>query len=293
MSPCRPSVDPTSTAARALVRVAATLGERIRVERLRRGWTLAELGAAAGLSRSAVHAAEAGRPASLDTYIRLATALGLRPQFDLVDPRAARHRPSLGADLVHSAMGEAEAMQLRSLGFRVAVDEPYQHFQFAGRADVVAWSEAERWLLHLENRTRFPDMQDMAGSFNAKRAYLAASMAERLGIRRWQSVTHVMVALWSSEVLHAIRLRPATFRALGPDDPGAFAQWWSGVPPPHGTSTTLVVFDPMPGRRASRRRFVGLEDALSVAPRYRGYEDAVAALSRAGRAHEAADSRGR
>lgn len=142
---------------------------------------------------------------------------------------------------------------------------------------MIAWSPERRALLHLENRTRFPNIQDAAGSFNAKRAYLAPAVAERLGIRRgFASVTHAIIALWSAEVQHVVRLRTATFRALAPDGAEPFAAWWRGDPPDRGNATTFVLFDPLPRRRS--RQWVTLGDALRVEPRYRGYADAAAQI---------------
>ena len=140
-------------------------------------------------------------------------------------------------------------------------------------------------MLHIENRTRFPDLQAFAGGYNAKRAYLAADLAGRLGIRGgFRSVTHVVAALWSSEVLHVVRLRQASFTALCPDPVDAFAAWWDGLEPIEGQSSAFVLFDPLPGRRRSRRRWVGLEDVPRVEPRYRGYAHALDLLRAAGRA---------
>jgi hypothetical protein len=45
-----------------------------------------------------------------------------------------------------------------------------------------------------------------------------------------------------------------------------------------GVTTTFVLFDPIPGKRVTRRRFVGLEDALRVEPRYGDYRQTVEAL---------------
>jgi transcriptional regulator with XRE-family HTH domain len=137
MSP-RPSPMPLPVAAsRARDRVALTLGLAIRDARIRRDWALRELARRAGVSVSSVHAVEAGRPASLETYSRLGSALALRLDATLIDPRRkSTARPA--EDPVHAAMGELEAAALRRHGFAVAIDEPYQHFQFAGRADVVA-----------------------------------------------------------------------------------------------------------------------------------------------------------
>jgi hypothetical protein len=181
-------------------------------------------------------------------------------------------------------MGEVLAARLAGYGFSVAIDEPYQHYQFAGRADLLAWDLASRSLLHVENRTRFPNLQDAIGSYNAKRRYLPAVMADRLGMRGgFRSVTNVMAGLWSSEVIHVARLRAATFAAICPDDEAALNAWWSGTAPAAGAPTSaFVLFDP--GTLATPRRstFVGLERVLrsSVRPRYRGYADAVEALRR-------------
>lgn len=160
------------------------------------------------------------------------------------------------------------------------LDEPYQHFQFAGRANLVALYRPGRALLHIENRTRFPDIQAFAGSYNAKRAYLPEALGDRLGIPRFAAVTNVVVTLWSSEVLHVLRLREATFRSICSDPPDALAAWWSGSPPLAGVTSSLVVFDPVAGQRSSRRRWAGLELVRTVEPRYRGFADALETLRR-------------
>ena len=49
----------------------------------------------------------------------------------------------------------------------------------------------------------------------------------------------------SSEVLHVVRLRTETFRALCPESPAAFAGWWAGSPPTAGTSSAFILFDPL------------------------------------------------
>ena len=129
-----------------------------------------------------MYEAETGRPTSLEAIARLAQGLGLRIETELVDPRQRRGaRQDLSVDPVHSAMGEFEARHFRALGLAVGIDEPYQHYQFAGRADLIAWDLDRRALLHIENRTRFPDLQQVAGSYNAKRAYLAAAIKSASG----------------------------------------------------------------------------------------------------------------
>jgi len=266
----------------ATQRVRVTLGQAIGTARKRRGLTLRWLAERAGVSVSTVHAAESGAPASLETYARLAVTLGLRPQFELVDPRR-RTGVARAEDPVHAAMGELEAHHLRGLGSRVAIDEPYQHFQFAGRADLLAWRSDPAGLLHVENRTLLPNVQEVAGSYNAKRVYLPESLATRMGIRRWASVTHVMAVLWSAEAIHAVRLRRATFTSLCPDPLAALEAWWSGGVPEGGVTSALVFLDPaLQGAR--RSLFRGLAALDVIRPRHRDYADALAALRACGRA---------
>ena len=185
-----------------------------------------ELAQRAGVSLATLHSIESGDAASLESYARVGAALGLRPTLEFADARQRGRTTAIEAseDFVHSAMGEFEARALAGSGVRVSIDEPYQHYQFAGRADVLAWDDEN--LLHIENRTRFPNLQEAAGSYNAKRQYLAPSIAQRLnlGPRGWRSVTHVMACLWSSEVIHALRLRRATFEALCPGSVGRLSR---------------------------------------------------------------------
>jgi hypothetical protein len=280
MSPREVAPGRSPAVAAGLHHPALSFGDAVRDPRLARRWTVADLAAGAGVSRALVYAVEAGEPCSTDACARLAVALGRRLTLGLVDPRRrVQSAQGLARDLVHSAMGELEARHLRSLGIAVGIDEPYQHFQFAGRADVVAWDVDRRALLHIENRTRFPDFQEMAGAYNAKRAYLGPALATRLGVARWASETHVIAALWSSEVLHAIRLRPESFRALCPDPAAGFRAWWTGEPPPAGASSALVILDPLATGR--QRRFIDMDEAMTARPRHRGWAAMAAALSEA------------
>jgi hypothetical protein len=240
--------------------------------------TLEDVAHLAGLGLTTVHDIEAGEIGSIETYVRVAEALRLRTEFELADPRRREPATRRAADPVHAAMGEIEASHLRGLGYEIGLDEPFQHYQFAGRADLVAWSRDRAVLLHIENRTRFPDLQESFGAFNAKRHYLGPEMAARAGVRDWRSQTHVMVALWSAEVLRSLRAHTSSFASVCPDAPGAFEAWWTGEPPAAGRRSVLIVFDPMTGRRSDRRRWVGVSELADVRPRYRDYASAVGAL---------------
>lgn len=281
MSPISRRAAATPGAISALDGLAHSVARELRYARLAKRWTLRELAERAGVAVASAQAAESGRAMSLETYARLAVALGRRPELSLPS-RVGRHVEPLraGRDTVHAAMGELEARQLSSHGFAIAIDEPYQHYQFAGRADVIAWDLETRALLHVENKSDLPDLQDLAGSYNAKRAYLPAAIAQRLNLdpRGWASVTHALVVLWSSDVLHVLRLRSATFAALCPSPSDPFAAWWAGKPPNDGVTSSLIVFDPVKDLPQRRARFVGVERAGSIQPRYRTYADAAAAL---------------
>jgi len=271
----------TQATADAVARVVHEAGSSLREARLGRRWTMHELSTRAGVAVGSIQAVESGRVATMETYARLATALGLRPSLAL---QAGRSKPPIrhsdAEDFVHAAMGEHEADAFSRPGRTVAIDEPYQHYQFAGRADLLAWTDRD--LLHVENRTRFPNLQDAAGAYNAKRQYLAGALGQRLGIgpAGWRSVTHVMACLWTSEVLHVLRLRPATFRSLCPAGPEGFEAWLRGAPPPPGVLSTLVLLDPTVPFGSRRRTIASLDDASRVEPRYAGYAEVARALRR-------------
>lgn len=231
-----------------------------------------------------VHAVEAGSTAGLESYARIAVALGLRPSLAFQDERARTAGPNPrrgGEDFVHAAMGELEAAALSRPGRSIGIDEPYQHFQFAGRADVLACEGRD--LLHIENRTQFPNVQEAAGSYNAKRQYLARALAERLeiGPDGWRSVTHVMACLWSAEVLHVLRMHRATFRAICPDDADRLESWLTGERPSPGTASTLVLLDPSVPFGSPQRTIAKGEEIERARPRHRTFADAAEALRRA------------
>ena len=91
-----------------------------------------------------------------------------------------------------------------------------------------------------------------------------------------------MACLWSSEVLHAIRLQRASFAALCPDPPDALPAWLRGEPPAAGVSSSLVVLDPLVPFGSRRRTIAAVEEPPRLDPRYRGYADAAEALRHAG-----------
>jgi transcriptional regulator with XRE-family HTH domain len=297
VSPDTADLPPSPTVESEVERLATLIGARIRDRRRHMGWSIREVATRAGVANTTVQKVETGARGSLEMYVRLAEVLdatlevdlrtrpteGSRP-IDAADETGSHltaptsHAGSGEGDLVHAVMGEQFIGLLAPHGFRCGVDEPWRQYQYAGRADVTAWDLLRRALLHAENRTGFPDIQDSVGRFNGKRAYLAASSWERMGMAGPPRVeTHVMVALWSAEVLDAIRAYPGTFRAVCPDPPDAFLAWLAGKPPTTGVTSSLVLFDPFEMR--ARERFASLEVALrSAKPRVSGYAAAAEML---------------
>lgn len=235
------------------------------------------------MSRTLVYRVERGEPTTIETYARLGAALGLRLELTFEDPRG-KSRPVRSQDAVHAAIVELLAARYAGQGRFVAVDEPFQHYQFAGRADLAVVDPAGPDLLHHEVKTAIPNVGELAGAWNVKRRYLARALAERHAPGRgFSSVTHVMTIAWTAECLHVVRLREATIRALGPDPAAAFAAWWDGGRPREpGVASSVVLLDPVERPRAPA--WVDLVTARGTRPRHAGYAALLDALGRAGRA---------
>ena len=208
-----PRVAPAPPAVLArLSAIAASIGAQVRDGRQRRRWTTERLAREAGVSRTLVYLVERGEPTTLETYARLGVALGLRLEAALDDPRS-RARPGRAEDPVHAAIVEMLAARYAAQGRHVAADEPFQYFQFAGRADVTVVDPTGPDLLHHEVKTAILNVGELAGAWNVKRRYLAATLAERHGARGgFRSVTHVLTIAWTADCLHVLRLREATIR---------------------------------------------------------------------------------
>src|SRR5919106_1385810 len=109
MSPQPFNVTQPPTVVAAVRRFWVDLGLQLRDARIERRWTVERVAAAAGVTRWVVYTIERGDPTSLEGALRIAGALGLRLDFDLVDAkRRERIATKRAADPVHAAMGEYE-----------------------------------------------------------------------------------------------------------------------------------------------------------------------------------------
>lgn len=278
----RISSTPPVAAAR-MSSIAAALGAQVREARLRRRWTTERLATEAGISRTLVYLVERGGQSTLETYARLGAALGLRLEASFADRRVSG-RPRGDEDPVHSAIVEMLASRYSAQGRQVTADEPFQHYQFAGRADLAVIDLTGPDLLHHEVKTAIPNVGELAGAWNVKRQYLARALADRRAAPHgFRTVTHVLTIAWTADCLHAVRLREASIRSLGPDDSGAFEAWWRGdVPAVPRVTATVVLIDPVERPRASA--WAPIADLPSSRPRHAGYASLLSALRAAGRA---------
>ena len=226
---------------------------------------------------------ERGDPTTIETCARFGTALGMRLEASLQDPHE-KARPGRAEDPVHAAIVEGLVARYETQGRLVGADEPFQHFQFAGRADVTAVDTAGPDLLHHEVKTAIVNVGELAGAWNVKRQYLARALADRYAIRGgFRAVTHVLTIAWTADCLRVLRLREATLRSLGPDVPGPFARWWDGGRPEAPATTSIViVLDPLERPRAPA--WAPLQDLGALRPRHRSYADLLHELHKVGRA---------
>lgn len=85
------------------------LGQRIRVARIRRGWSIADLAAKAGINRNTLTALELGKPGTaVGVCFTVLWALGLEKSLDAVaDPDTDLHGKALEASRRPSRAGRS------------------------------------------------------------------------------------------------------------------------------------------------------------------------------------------
>jgi hypothetical protein len=121
-------------------------------------------------------------------------------------------------------------------------------------------------------------VQDALGSFAAKRAYLGAELAARLGVRSWLSETHIFAGLWSTEVVGSMRRHRSSLEALSPDPASeVFARWWSGESAVEGRHVGVILLNPVT-RRAGTARWTTMQRALDTRSRHSSYSAAARAI---------------
>ena len=156
-----------------------TVGNVVRVLRLRLGWTQLELASRARTSKSTVARLERGDlgSASIDRVRRVLVVLGAR--LDLV----ARWNEGDLDRLIrarHSAMHELVARLFASLpSWRTAPEVSFSIYGERGVIDLVAWHEATSTLLIVELKTELTDVNELLGKADQRRRLAPRIVADR------------------------------------------------------------------------------------------------------------------
>jgi transcriptional regulator with XRE-family HTH domain len=157
------------------------LGLAIRALRRRHGWTQEDLGARAGLSRSAIWRIERGHAdaLSVQALTRVAVALEARIRVSVLWQGEELDR-LLDGD--HARLVEWVVAHLRGAGWVVVPEATFAVFGERGSVDVLAWHPATGRLLVIEVKSVVPDVQATLAGVDRK-ARLAPTIARAHGWR--------------------------------------------------------------------------------------------------------------
>lgn len=156
-----------------------SIAAAVRSTRFDRGWSQAELGRAAGMSRSMVSAVEAGvRTPSLEGLERIARALDMTLVLELRAPLVLGRADQ--RDAAHARCVIAVRRALERLGYECAVEVPIADGRIRGWVDLLAWDRASGRLLVVEVKT---ELRDLGGLHRQMDLYAraAAGAAASLG----------------------------------------------------------------------------------------------------------------
>lgn len=225
----------------------ARFGQGVRALRRRRGWTQAQLAAAAGMSQAAVSRAECGRAGCLtgDLLDRLVAPLGAR-----VETRLLWHGEGLDrlVDARHAAIVEVVVLRLTRLGWDSGVEVTFSVYGERGSIDVLAFHPQTRSLLVIEAKSVVPDLQAMLAAVDRK-VRLASGVGRDRG---WHatSVSTILVIPDTTTNRDRVRRHAATLAARLPVRTAALQRW---LATPSGI-VAGILFVPSPTtRRASAR----------------------------------------
>jgi transcriptional regulator with XRE-family HTH domain len=190
--------------------------------RVRRRWRQADLGAAAGVSRSFVSNVERGliRHADLARVDRVCQALGA----DL-DIRVRWHGEALDRllDEAHALLVEQMATELKIAGWESALEVTFNVYGDRGSVDVVGWHPSTRSLLIIEIKSVVADAQGTLMPLDRK-----ARLGQKIGrLRGWgpASVSKLLVMGEGTTNRRRIGSLASTFEAALPLRGQAIRRW--------------------------------------------------------------------
>jgi len=207
-----------SEAARLNLEQVARLGSDLKVARLRRRWTQAQLGVRVGVARATIGAIERGRGGghTLDAWQRLALAVDRPMRIEL--RRDAREEP---ADAGHLAIQELVLRLGRQAGYRSTFELPTRPSDPSRSTDVGLRDVRPQLLILVECWNTFGDLGAAIRSTNRKLAE-AAELAIAVGGGR----PHRVAGCWVVRDLERNRRLLASYPELFASRfPGSSAAW--------------------------------------------------------------------
>jgi len=252
--------------------VRASIGSSVRASRLDRGWTQAELGATAEVSRSLVAAIETGaRAASLEVLERVAHALDADLVVELRAPLVVGRTDQ--RDAAHAACVAAVRRWLERRGYLCVVELPIVDGKIRGWIDLLAFHPESRRLVVVEVKT---ELRDLGGLQRQVGWYVraAAGAVAPLGWRPREAVGLVVFLATTDNDARLTAQRqaitqafPVRGRALDDALAGAPFKGWG-----------LAMIDP---RRRGARLWTGLRlDGRRTEAPYASYADFMRSLGR-------------
>jgi transcriptional regulator with XRE-family HTH domain len=198
-------------------------GRLVRLSRIRRDWTQADLGRRAGLSPSEVSRIECGQLGAVQLRTLRAVCAPLELRIDLL-ARGRRGDVDRLLDANHAAMAVAAVAWLGTFGgWEVRPEVSYAVFGERGVVDLVGWNAGARAVLLVELKTELTDLGSMLGTLD-RRHRLAGRIVEGLGWRQELVGTLLLVA--SSDANRSrVRAHAGLFDAALPARIGRVRGW--------------------------------------------------------------------
>jgi len=221
----------------------------VRFLRRRAGWSQAELGRRARLSRETVSRLERGALESLTfgSVSRVADSLGATPSIEL---RWHGERLDRLMDAAHARVQESAIGGLRAAGWRAEVEVSFNFYGDRGRYDALAYFPPTGTLLVVEVKIRIGDVQDMLGRLDVK-TRLAPQAAHRLGWPKPSRVVPCLVIAEGTSARRVVAQHAALFARFSLQGHAA-RRWLAGPSDDHVSG--ILLFERLPNSRQRRQR---------------------------------------
>lgn len=198
-------------------------GRLVRLSRIRRDWTQAELGRRAGVSNAQVSRLESGQLGAVQLRTLRAVCAPLEIRVDLL-ARARRGDADRLLDAHHAAMSAAAVAWLLTFdGWEVRPEVSFAVYGERGVVDLVCWTAALRAVLLVELKTELTDIGMLLGTMD-RRHRLVDRIVEAFG---WKPkvVGSLLLIAESDANRDRVRAHSALFETALPDGVGRARGW--------------------------------------------------------------------